>query len=102
MSLPDFTDDERYLINFVKSPKAGGSSYMLGYVVGAVIIAGFAAHYGSIPMMLAAFVVVCGFRVYEECYQVKWMPLWRSIVDKYEAACVSESAGRTGDSHADQ
>lgn len=39
-----------------------------------------------IPMMLAAFVMVCGFRIYEERFQNKWMPLWRSIISKYESA----------------
>ena len=101
MPLPNFTDDELYLINFLKSPNAAGSSYMLAYVVGGVIIAGFAAYFGSIPMMLAAFVVVCSFRIYEERYQMKWMPLWRSIIDKYETACVGEPKIQPDSSDAD-
>lgn len=88
MPLPDFTDDERYLIDCVKSPNASGgsSSYMWGYLIGGSVIAGFAAYHDNIPMMLVAFVMVCGFRIYEERFQNKWTPLWRSIISKYESA----------------
>jgi hypothetical protein len=91
MPLPDFTSDEQYLINSIRSPKASSnsSSYMWGYVIGGALIAVFAAYYENVLMMLAAFVVVCGFRVYEEHFQLKWMPLWRSIIEKYEAAAIS-------------
>ena len=92
MPLPDFTADEQYLINSVKSPTAFGrsNSYMWSYLSCGAIIAGFAAYYGSIRMLLSAFVVVCGFRIYEERYQLKWMPLWRSIIAKYESAAVAK------------
>lgn len=93
MPLPDFTDDEQYLINYVKSPSAAqrSYSYMWGYVIGGALLAGFAAYYQSIPMMLAAFVVVCGFRIYEERLTSKWTPLWKSIIEKYESAAVRAS-----------
>jgi hypothetical protein len=90
MPLPKFTDDEQYLITGVKSPKASGAwnSYMWGYLLGCAIIAGFGAYYSSIPMMLTAFVVVCGFRIYEDSAQAKWETVWRSIIAKYEALSV--------------
>ena len=86
MPLPDFTDDEQYLINCVKSPGATqqSNSYMWGYLIGGALIAGFAAYCQNIPMMLAAFIVVFGFRTYEERFQSKWTPLWKSIIEKYE------------------
>jgi hypothetical protein len=40
-------------------------------------------------MLLSAFAVVCGFRIYEERYQAKWTPRWRAIIDKYEAAALA-------------
>ena len=88
MPIPDFTPDEQYLIDSLKSPGAtrGSSSQMWGYVISGAIIAAFAAYYASVPMMLCAFAVVCGFRIYEERYQRKWMPIWRSLIEKYEAA----------------
>jgi hypothetical protein len=91
MALPNFTTDEQYLINSIRSPKASFStnSYMWGYIIGGSLIAAFAAYHANVLMMLAAFVVVCGFRVYEEHFQLKWMPLWRSIIEKYEAAAVA-------------
>lgn len=100
MPLPDFTKDEQYLINYVKSTSAAGGSgaYMWTYVISGALIAGFAAYYGSIPMMVAAFVVVCGFRVYEERFQSRCMPMWRSIIAKYEAAASVHSMELESDS----
>ena len=94
MPLPDFTDDEQFLINCVKSPSATqqSNSYMWGYVIGGVLVAGFAAYYQSVPMMLAAFAVVCGFRIYEDRFQSKWTPLWKSIIEKYESAATGASS----------
>ena len=59
------------------------NSYMWGYVIAGVVIAGFAAFNDSMLMMVSAFVVVCGFRIYVEHFQSKWTPLWRSIINKY-------------------
>ncbi len=92
MPLPDFTDDEQYLIKCVKSPNATGrsSSSMWSYLISGAVVAGFGAYHSSIPMMITAFVVVCGFRIYEERFQNKWLPHWRSIILKYEAAARGE------------
>jgi len=88
MPVPEFTNDEQYLIDWVKSPESSANSaaFMWGYIIGGIAIAGFAVYHGSIVMMFAAFAIVCGFRAYEEHYQNKWLPLWRSIIAKYESA----------------
>ena len=88
MPLPDFTSDEQYLINCLKSPKASANpnSYMWGYIIGASLFAALAAYHENVLMMLVAFVLVCGFRVYEERLQSAWTPHWKSIIEKYEAA----------------
>ena len=92
MPLPDFTDDERYLINCAKSTAANAqtNSYMWGYVIAGSVLAGFGAYQSSIPMLLSAFAVVIGFRIYEELFQSKWLPLWRSIIAKCEAAALGD------------
>jgi len=92
MSLPDFTDDEKYLIQCAKSTTATvqTNSYMWGYLVGTAVLAGFGAYHDNTPMMMSAFIVVCGFRIYEEIFQAKWLPLWRSIIAKYESAAHDE------------
>ena len=97
MPLPEFTNDEQYVLSFIKSPKMVGASsaYMWGYILGGIIIAGFGAYFSNVLMMAAAFVVVCGFRIYEERYQLKSIPLWRSIIEKYEAAAVSNDSAPT-------
>jgi len=87
---PKFTTDEEFLIKFVKSPTAGmqSNSYMWSYILGGMALAGFAAYYENVWMLLSAFIVVCGFRIYEEWYQRRWLPLWGSIINKYEAALI--------------
>lgn len=69
---------------------------MWSYIIGGAVIAGFAAYYENVVMVLTAFVIVCGFRIYEERFQSKWLPIWRSIIDKYEAAATSNDP-RSGD-----
>jgi hypothetical protein len=89
MPLPNFTADEKYLINYMKSRAVRyASGYMFGYVAGGLLLCGFAVYYDSIALMVSAFLVVCGFRLYEEWYQHKYMPVWRSVLQKYESAVV--------------
>lgn len=97
MPLPNFNAEEQYLINGVRSSNAFGnsSSYMWGYLVGGAMVAGFAVYYDNIWMMLVAFVIVCGFRIYEERIQSRWMPYWRSIIEKYESAANSKEVDST-------
>lgn len=95
MARPQFTDDELYVIKYTQSATAAttANSYMWGYVLGGAALAAFAAYYQSVPMLLSAFVVVCGFRLYEDRLQLRWVPVWQSILHKYEAALeASDSA----------
>ena len=48
-------------------------------------MAAFAIYFHSMMLLLCAFVEVCGFRLYENWYQGKWMPIWSSIIQKFEA-----------------
>ena len=94
MPLPEFTNDEQYLISFAKSTRAREqtNTYMWGYLVGGVALAGFGVFHDNVPMMLGAFAVVCGCRVYEELTQTKWTPVWREIIKKYEDAAIGADA----------
>lgn len=93
MKCPKFTAQEQYLINYMRSADAAGRSrgYSLGYVVVACVVAGYGALNDSIPMVVIGFLVVVGFRVYEEWYQSRWSPVWRSIFNKYEAALANDT-----------
>lgn len=103
MPLPNFTDDERYLINWAKSTAANSqtNSYMWGYIIAGSVLAAFGAFQSNIPMLLSAFVVLVGFRIYEEHSQSKWFPLWRSVLEKYESACSGGSTEPESDAEAD-
>ena len=103
MPKPDFTDDEQYLINSVKSTQAyrHSNSYMWGYMAGAIAFFGVSTYHGNIPLMIIAFAILCGFRIYEEWLQAKWQPLWCTIIAKYEASAISEFNHAGPDGNAD-
>lgn len=67
---------------------------MWGYIFGGAIIAGFAAYHGNIVLMLGAFVVFCGLRIYEDRLNQRWIPILRSIIEKYEASATVNDNGR--------
>jgi hypothetical protein len=94
MQRPQFTPEEQYIINLSKSPAvARDRTYMWTYLASGILVAAFAAYYGNMPMMLAAFVVVCGFRIYEERYQRRWEEPLRTLIQKYEAAFDNNNVG---------
>jgi hypothetical protein len=88
MTEPHFTADEQYLIHSAKAPSVlrASNTYMWTYLASSCILAGFAAYHGLVPMMLSAFIVLCGFRIYEESYTRKWEAVTRTVLMKYEAA----------------
>jgi hypothetical protein len=95
MPAPQFTADEQYLISWAKSSAATTNPFALGYLAAGIMICAVAAYYDSIPFMVVAFIVVCGFRLWEEWYQAKWAHLWGAIVTKYEAAAFGTEQART-------
>lgn len=91
MALPEFTREEQYLINTLKSQIASGSnSYMWGYLSSGILLAGFAVYWENLLMLASAFAIVCGFRIYEDRFQSKWTPHWRTIIEKYENAATAD------------
>ena len=90
MPLPDFTADERYLISWVKSSAGGRDSFMWTYIATGIMTGAVAAYYDSIPFMVVALAVVCGSRLIEEWYQARWLPVWRSLIGKYETAALGK------------
>lgn len=87
MPLPELTPDELYVINYMKSRMASAwSPHEWSYLLTGVVLCALGAYYESIPFLVCAFIVVCGFRVSEDLSQRKWLPVWRSIFEKYEAA----------------
>ena len=96
MTRPNFTADETYLISYVKSSHGRpANSYMWGYLISSSFVFGFGVYQASIPVMVIAFIVLVGFRLYEEWYGSKWTPIWRCIVEKFESALDGDTAGRT-------
>ena len=87
MPLPEFTPDEEHAIAYVKSATyAEQTWHMWSYIFGGITLCGFGAYHDDVPMMVVAIVIVCGFRIYEERQQSRFLPIWRSIIDKYERA----------------
>ena len=95
MPLPEFTREERYVLDSLKNSDmtSGYNVFMCSYLSGGILLAAFAAFYGSIPMMASAFATLSILRVYEERWNAKWLPTWRSIIAKFELA-LTESEKR--------
>lgn len=90
MPMPTFTGEEQYVISVMRGDVKDTGAFMWTYLLSAGAIAAFAAYYENIWMMLSAFIVLCGVRIYEEWWGLKWRPVSRSIIVKYEAACTGE------------
>jgi hypothetical protein len=99
-AMPEFTDEEQYLISAVRAEQQGSNTYMWTYVCCALLLAGTSAFYGNPWGVLSAVVVVCGFRLYEEYYQARWTPVWKSVIRKYEQAILDASRPQAGSANA--
>lgn len=86
MPAPQFTREEEYCISALRGDIPESAAFMWSYILPGLVLAGFAAYYDSVLMVLSAFVVVCGFRIYEESFAAKWKPLYRSVILKCEEA----------------
>ena len=84
MPLPEFTPEEQFFINYMKSQKYADSSYTWGYVLGVIAVFAFGVYYDVFLITAGAFIGII--LIYELSGQAKWAPLWHSIINKYESA----------------
>lgn len=106
-AFPEFTDEEQYVVSFYKSQQPTGVlsalSNDLPYLVPNLIIAGLGVYFESIAVLVAAFIVLVGFKAREAYYQPRYHEITRSILFKYEQRArhlqqqirTEESAGKT-------
>ena len=88
MPMPEFTPDERYLIAYIKSREATRlNSFMVAYVLSGAAWFLFGVQYDSSPMLFAGFGTFIVGRIYEENYWWRFIPAWKSLIVKFEAAC---------------
>lgn len=91
MPLPTFTADEQYLLHMLKSQRTGQNPFLWAYLIAGAFLGGAGAYQENVLLMLVAFFFLYGFRIYEELWQSKWTPVWRSIIDKYGAAAAASN-----------
>jgi hypothetical protein len=96
MPLPDFSAEEKYAINAVRSNAESSNPMMWSCRIGGLLLGGFGVYHNSIRMIVCAFFLVCGFRLYEEWYQRRWLPIWRSVINKYEVAIMAADHAGVG------
>jgi hypothetical protein len=93
MPYPDFTDDERYLIASARySPQMVGSPTTWGYLIPSCILFTYAVYNQSFNAMIAAFLVIGAFRLWDIAYEHRWSKVWGSIIRKYDAALAMNEA----------
>lgn len=92
MPSPQFTVQEQYLIDNVKAGCRGWNVAMLAYVGLCTAMCAFGAWQNSVPLLVVAVLVVCLNRVLEYWDRSStWLPIWRSIIEKYETAALAPS-----------
>lgn len=86
--MPEFTPEEQYLIQYLRSPGTSKSlfSQMIAYIAGAITLAAFGIYHSDVAIISAAVVLLVGLRIYEGVIQSKWLPVWRSLISKFESA----------------
>lgn len=92
MPLPDFDSTEVYLVHHVKAAKPYPNAYTTTYVVFGALLTGLGFYHDDRGLMLTAMLTVVGFKAYEQWYQAKLLPAWKSIFAKYEAAIAAADA----------
>ncbi|HYW81457.1 MAG TPA: hypothetical protein VE890_17865 [Thermoguttaceae bacterium] len=86
MSKPDFTPEEQYLISSAKTAAGAGLLFDLAYLLPSVLLAGFGVYTDEIGVVVVAFAVLVGFKVFERSHARKWDPVWKRIFQKYDEA----------------
>ncbi len=86
MPLPEFTSQERYLIGHVKSGFRGCNVSIAAHLTVCLVMAAFGMIQKNMPLMAFAVLILAVQRVVESWQQSHWIPVWRSIFEKYEAA----------------
>ena len=87
MPRPEFTSEEQYLISYLQQPRASSwHPNTVGQLVVGLMIGGIAIYNANLAIAICGIVFLLGYRIYEELYQQRYNVIWRSIVDKYEAA----------------
>lgn len=98
MKSPQFTTEENYAISYTRSRESSTANYYLvGYALSTSLIFGYGAYHSYIPVMVIAFSVFVSFRLYEEYHGLRWHSVWRSILDKYDAALAKRSDQSEGE-----
>jgi hypothetical protein len=89
MKRPDFTDAEqeaiKRLMDFRGDPSGFVSAYLgagFGFFLVALLL-------GSMWMLAVVLLFVCCCRLYEEWHYRPTVPMWKSVIGKYEAAIAS-------------
>ncbi len=90
---PEFTEEETFLLNFAKANSTGRQSaiYVWSYLIIALAIVYWGITSANTPITIAGVVVLVVARLQELGQDRRWTNIWRSIIDKYEAALAEEA-----------
>ena len=98
---PEFTDAENFLIAFYKDQSQSSTSrvlvWSLGYLVGAVLLVGVAMVSGDPLWGLIGVGVLVVNHVRELRGQLRYAPIFRSIIVKYDEALKSAVESGAGE-----
>jgi hypothetical protein len=99
MARPQLTPHEALLLNAIKTQDRSTLKIaMWSYLISAGAIAAWGVAINEMVIVFIAFFIVVAFRILEERTQDRWVPHWRSLLEKLDGCCdgVAASAGPEG------
>jgi hypothetical protein len=96
MARPLLTPHEAFLLNAIRTQDRSTLKIaMWSYLISAGAIAAWGVAINEMVIVFIAFFIVVAFRILEERSQDRWIPDWRSLIEKLDNCCdgVTVSAG---------
>ena len=94
MPLPALTDQEQTLVEYIKTTPIVSSTYRQNwfYVLIALLFVECGIHLTAMQVAIAGIAMLACARTYELFITHKWLAVYRSIFDKYDAAIAAADA----------
>lgn len=86
MSPPDFTKEERYLIDHAKRGMKSATVMLWFYIIYGASVGIYAFESRSGTAITAAIIGMLASRVAEHMKNRRWFPVWVSVIRKFDAA----------------
>lgn len=90
---PEFSDEEELLIQYIRSTSSTGKStfYVATYLLLGCALVAYGLWNQLLVCVIAGWIVFVFARLQELGQEKKWSVVWRSVIEKYEAALAQDA-----------